>query len=101
TRRSQPFTGAVSAAYELLGKNFVQWQLDRIATASSAARLPTLEVAWQGFQAVGHRPEELFKALVQLQAMDMPPDQAFPVICATLASAAADVELHAIEEFGE
>ena len=28
-------------------------------------------------------------------------DQAFPIICATLASAAADVELRAIEEFGE
>lgn len=101
TRRSQPFTGAVSAAYALLGKDFVQWQLERIAAAPGATRLPTLEVAWQGFQAVGHRPEELFKALVQLQGMDMPPDQAFPVICATLASAAADVELHAIEEFGE
>ncbi|BDT66700.1 hypothetical protein os1_08640 [Comamonadaceae bacterium OS-1] len=28
-------------------------------------------------------------------------EQAFPVICSTLASAAADIELQAIEEFGE
>jgi hypothetical protein len=33
TRRSQPLTEAVSAAYELLGKDFVQGQLDPVATA--------------------------------------------------------------------
>jgi hypothetical protein len=101
TRRSQPFTGAVSTAYEVLGMDFVRWQLDRIASASASTRLPDVEIAWQGFKAMGNRPEELFKALVQLQSMSLPPDEAFPVICATLASAAADVELHAIEEFGD
>ena len=101
TRRSQPFTGALSAAYDLLGEDFVQWQLARIAATSPAATLPSQAAAWQGFQAVGHRPEELFKALVQLQSTEAEPDQAFPIICATLASAAADVELHAIDEFGD
>jgi hypothetical protein len=43
----------------------------------------------------------MLKALVQLQSAQAPADQAFPIICATLASAAADVELRAIEEFGE
>ena len=101
TRRTQPFTGAVSTAYEVLGRDFVRWQLDRIARASAGTRLPDIEVAWEGFRAMGHRPEELFKALVQLQSTSLPPDAAFPVICATLASAAADVELHAIEAFGD
>lgn len=100
TRRSQPFTGAVATNYDLLGRDFVQWQLGRIA-ATDGVVLPGEEVAWQGFQTMGHRPEELLKALVLLQSTNPPADQAFPIICATLASAAADVELQAIEDFGE
>lgn len=99
-RRSQPFTGAVAAPYEVLGKDFVQWQLERVA-ASGKVVLPSLEVAWQGFQQTGHRPEELLKALVQLQSTPAPSDQAFPIICATLAAAAADVELRAVDDMGE
>ena len=99
TRRSQPFTGAVTTSYEVLGEDFVQWQLARIA-ASHAVTLPSLDVAWAGFQVMGNRPEELLKALVQLQSVQAPPDQAFAIICATLATAAAEVELRAIEDFG-
>jgi hypothetical protein len=99
TRRAQPFSGALTTAYEVLGQDFVQWQLDRIASTPGVV-LPGLVVAWAGFQAMGHRPEELLKALVQLQSTAVPPDQAFPIICDTLASVSADVELRAIEEFG-
>lgn len=50
---------------------------------------------------MGSRPEELLKALRQLQQVrGTPPDAAFPIICQTLASAAADAELRAIEDFG-
>lgn len=100
TRRSQPFTGALATSYEVLGVDFVQWQLALFAKSPSLV-LPSVEVTWQGFQAMGHRPEELLKALAQLQLTTLPADQAFPLICATLASAAADVELQAIAEFGE
>ena len=100
TRHSQPFTGALTTAYEPLGQDFVQWQLQRIASAPGVV-LPSAAMAWAGFEALGHRPEEMLKALVQLQSAQAPADQAFPIICATLASAAADVELRAIEEFGE
>lgn len=100
TRRAQPFTGALTTAYQVLGEDFVQWQLDAIA-ATPGVVLPSVAVAWEGFQLMGHRPEELLKALVQLQTAAAPADQAFPIICATLASVAADVELRAIEEFGE
>ncbi len=104
TRRAQPFTGALTTAYQVLGEDFVQWQLDAIS-ATPGVVLPSVAVAWAGFQLMGHRPEELLKALVQLQtasaSASTPADQAFPIICATLASVAADVELRAIEEFGE
>ena len=100
TRRSQAFAGALTTSYDVLGQDFVQWQLDRV-TNTPGAILPSLAVAWAGFQAVGHRPEELLKALVQLQTAQAPADQAFPIICATLASVAADFELRAIEDFGE
>lgn len=100
TRRTQPFTGALTTAYEVLDQNFVQWQLD-VITGTPGVVLPSLAVAWAGFQTMGHRPEELLKALVQLQTAAAPADQAFPIICATLASVAADVELRAIEDFGE
>ncbi|MBK6850337.1 MAG: hypothetical protein IPG93_01675 [Burkholderiales bacterium] len=99
-RRSQPFSGAVAEAYEVLGRDFVQWQLGRIA-ASPGVILPSLDAACQGFELMGNRPEELLKALVQLQANHAaPPDQTFPIICATLATAAADVELHALNDLG-
>lgn len=102
TRRSQPFTGAVAAPFDLLGRDFVHWQLERAASAPGVI-LPSLDVAWEGFQVMGNRPEELLKALVQLQSTTIPPDQAFPIVCATLAAAAAaaDVDLRAVEEFGE
>ncbi|MEY2687221.1 MAG: hypothetical protein RL375_1419 [Pseudomonadota bacterium] len=99
-RRSQPFNGAVAASYDVLGRDFVQWQLERIA-ASPGVILPSLDAACQGFELMGNRPEELLKALVQLQANHAaPPDQAFPIICATLATAAADVELRTLDDLG-
>lgn len=99
TRHSQPFTGALTTAYEPLGRDFVEWQLARIAGTAGAV-LPPADAAWAGFQALGHRPEELLRALVQLQSAPAPVDTAFAIVCATLASAAADVELRAIEDLG-
>jgi hypothetical protein len=99
TRRSQPFTGALAASFDLLGEDFVRWLFDRIA-ATKGVVLPSLEVGLAGFQTMGNRPEELLKALVQLQSTQVQADQAFPIICSTLAAAAADVELRTIDEFG-
>ena len=99
TRRSQPFAGAVSAEYEPLAVDFVRWkheqlqQLDRI-------KLPSLDVMYQGFLAIGQRPEELQNALVLLQSRPEAPDMAFPIICTTLAAAAAEVEIATIESMG-
>lgn len=98
-RRSQPFAGAVSTGYEPLGPSFVSWkrgQLEKI----KGIKLPSHEVMVQGFLAVGQRPEELQSALVQLQSRPEEPDLAFPIICSTLASAAAEVEIATIEGLG-
>lgn len=77
TRRSQPFTGALAASFDLLGKDFVQWQFSRIA-ATKGVILPSLEVGWEGFQTMGNRPEELLKALVQLQSTHIAPTTPSP-----------------------
>lgn len=99
TRRSQPFAGAVSAPYEPLGEDFVAWKHAQLQ-ALAGVKLPSPEVLWQGFVAVGQRPEEFQHALLQLQSRAEAPDVAFPIICATLASAAADVELAPLANLG-
>lgn len=101
SRRNQPFAGALSASYQVLGKDFVRWQLARIG-AQPGLILPSLDAAWEGFQTLGHRPEELLKALRQLQqASGTDADTAWRIICATLAGAAADADLKAFDDLGE
>lgn len=101
SRRAQPFAGALSASYQVLGRDFVQWQLDRLASAPGLT-LPSLDAAWEGFQTLGHRPEELLKALRQLQQVGgTDPDTAWHIVCATLAGAAADADLKAFDDLGE
>lgn len=99
TRRSQPFAGAVSTGYEPLGSDFVSWKRSQLEQIESI-KLPTQEVMTEGFLAVGQRPEELQSALVLLQSRPEAPDVAFPIICSTLASAAAEVEIATIEALG-
>jgi len=101
TRRAQPFSGALSASYQVLGRDFVQWQLERIGVQPGLT-LPSLDAAWEGFQTLGHRPEELLKALRQLQQVaGTDADTAWHIICATLANAAADAELKAFDDLGD
>ncbi|WP_414447340.1 ATP-binding protein [Burkholderia sp. 22PA0099] len=103
TRRSQPFMGAQASIYAPLDEAFVAWKLAAIRALPGAA-IPSSEVAADGFRLLGCRPEELTKALVQLQDVvrqrGLSADQAFPVICDTLAQAMADVEMRAVEDFG-
>jgi len=99
TRRSQPFAGAVSTGYEPLGADFVEWKREQLQQLTGI-KLPSQEVMYQGFRGVGQRPEELQIALVLLQSLHEDADVAFPIICSTLASAAAEVEMAAIEALG-
>jgi len=57
---------------------------------------------FNGFQTLGNRPEELFKALrqvVQLQ-QGKNPDEFFPIIAQTVKSSLADVEINKLELLG-
>lgn len=99
TRRSQPFAGAVSTSYQPLGDEFIQWKKEQLEKAAGV-KLPSQDVMLQGFIAMGQRPEELQNALIQLQYRSEDPDVAFPIICATLASAAAELEIATVESLG-
>lgn len=99
TRRSQPFAGAVSAEYEPLSADFVRWKHEQLQQLDGI-KLPSQDVMYQGFLSIGQRPEELQNALVLLQSRPEAPDMAFPIICTTLAAAAAEVEIATIESMG-
>ena len=104
TRRSQAFAGAHTASFEPLGKDYVEWFLRRVEAAGLVA--PPREAAYSGFRSVGSRPEELAKAVRQFQdevaaGRGADADTAFATICATLATAAAELDIQAIEDAGE
>ncbi|WP_304823818.1 ATP-binding protein [Hydrogenophaga sp.] len=99
TRRSQPFAGAVSTGYEPLGSDFVSWKEAQLKQIKGI-KLPSHDVMYQGFLALGQRPEELQNALVLLQSRPEDANVAFPIICSSLASAAAEVEIATIETLG-
>jgi len=105
-RRNQAFAGATSVAYPVLGSDYVAHLLERLAREGDGDErwpLPSLEVATGAFATLGHRPEELIKALKLLRAQ-LPPgadtDEHFPVIAATLRTAAVDIELTKVELLG-
>jgi len=94
------FEGATSVDYPTLGEDYVDHMLQAIAHEGAKVR-PSLAVAFTAFDTLGRRPEELIRALRQLQQQE--PGQAdryLPVIAATLKGAAADVELRKIEDLG-
>ncbi|MEZ5658145.1 MAG: AAA family ATPase [Burkholderiaceae bacterium] len=101
-RRNQAFAGATTVAYPVLGADYVGHLLGRLK-AHGQARLPSEPVAMQAFVTLDHRPEDMLKALRQLE-QHLPagadPDEHLPVIAATLRSAAADIELTKIDQLG-
>ena len=104
TRRSQAFAGAHTASFEPLGKDYVEWFLKRVGDAGLA--VPSLQAAFAGFRDMGSRPEELAKAVRQLQdeiaaGRGVEADRAFATVCATLATAAAELDIQSIEDAGE
>lgn len=104
TRRSQAFAGAHTASFEPLGTDYVEWFLKRVEAAGLA--VPSAQAAFAGFRDMGSRPEELTKAVRQFQdevaaGRGAHADTAFATICATLATAAAELEIQAIEDAGE
>lgn len=104
TRRSQAFAGAHTASFEPLGKDYVEWFLNRVEAAG--LKVPSLHAAFAGFRDMGSRPEELTKAVRQFQdeieaGRGVDADTAFATICATLATAAAELDIQSIEDAGQ
>lgn len=100
-RRNQAFVGANSMAFPLLKADYVDHLLARLH-GEQISHLPTRDVAIAGFDTLGNRPEELIRAIRQLQHIPegSAPDAMFPVIAATLRSTAADIELAKVEQIG-
>lgn len=101
-RRTQAFNGATSMPYPVLDADYVEHLLARLAH-EGVGQLPSRDVALAAFRTLGNRPEEMIKALRQLQ-LHVPagsdPDIYLPVIAATLRSSAADIELAKVEQLG-
>ncbi|MDP4076979.1 AAA family ATPase [Acidovorax sp. A1169] len=94
------FAGATSVEYPTLDGDYVAYVLQGIAQ-EGAPVLPSLPVATAAFNLLGRRPEELIRALRQLQREDpTEADRLLPVIASTLKGAAADVELRKLEDLG-
>jgi hypothetical protein len=102
-RRNQAFAGATSLPYPVLDEAYVAQVLQRLGD-DAAMKLPSLPVAWQAFQTLGHRPEEFLRALAQLKQSSrdsgLAPDQLLPVVAATMRSSAADLDLQKVEQLG-
>jgi hypothetical protein len=104
TRRSQAFAGAHQASFELLGRDYVEWFLNRVEAAGLA--VPSVQASLAGFRDMGSRPEELVKAVRQFQdevaaGRGVDADTVFATICATLATAAAELDIQSIQDAGE
>lgn len=94
------FAGATSLDYPTLGEDYVGYVLKGISHEGAKA-LPNLPIAVDAFNTLGRRPEELTRALRQLQHEDpQEADRFLPVIAATLRGAAADVEMRKVEDLG-
>ncbi len=100
TKPTQAFSGATPVDYPTLGEDYVQYVLTGI-TDEGAKVVPSLPVASEAFVTLGRRPEEMSRALRQLQQHDpKEADHLFPVIAGTLKTAAADMELRKVEDLG-
>jgi hypothetical protein len=101
--RNQAFEGANSADYPLLGEDYVDHLLSRLR-ADGYTKLPSQKVAFDAFKTLGHRPEQMLRALSALNQRidDVSDADAFlPVIASLLRSVAADSEFSKIDEMGE
>jgi hypothetical protein len=101
-RRTQAFNGATSVPYPVLDADYVDFILDRLVR-DNVPHLPSRQAALEAFRTLGNRPEELLRALRQLN-INLPagadPDTTLAIIAATLRSSMADIELAKVEQLG-
>jgi hypothetical protein len=102
TQRTQAFAGAVSLSYPMLDASYVDYLLERMKE-DGIRNPPSAPVAFEAFRTLGHRPEEMLKALRLMASrgsLGEDPDRTLPIVAATLRATAADVELAKVEEMG-
>ncbi|MDM7950886.1 AAA family ATPase [Hydrogenophaga sp.] len=98
---NQAFNGAVTHEFPLLGREFVDHVLAQVQP-QLGDKTPSGEVTEAAFRAMGHRPEELMKALNVLRGLPVGTDANthLPTIAQALSAAAADIELQKVEALG-
>lgn len=96
---NQAFNGALSQDFPVLDEDFVAWLL---AESDLGARSPSLAAAFDSFQRLGRRPEELMKALLALQAMAVgqDPDADLRAITEAVRQSAAVQDLARLDQLG-
>jgi hypothetical protein len=102
TRRTQAFNGAHTIDFPVLDADYVDFLLARLAD-SKAKYVPSRVAALDAFGTLGFRPEEMLRALRQLQHADFAQenvDVTFDIIATTLRTASADLELGKVEQLG-
>lgn len=102
TRRTQAFNGATSIPYPVLEADYVDYLLGRLREAG-APHFPSRAAVIDAFKSLGQRPEELLRALRQLQIAKPTVeniDGTLAIVAMTLRSAAADIELSKVEQLG-
>lgn len=99
-KRNQAFAWATSIPYPLLGKDYVEFLLSRVADQLGEDKLPSIDVASLCFDLLGNRPEEMIKAIKQLIMQEGDPDVLLPIIASTIRSTTADNEILKMERLG-
>jgi len=102
SRRNQAFAGAASVPYPLLGKEYLAHLRARLV-ADGVEPLPSQTALEAAFERLGHRPEELLKALqllVRRHEANRDVDTVLEIVSSTLRAGMADIELHKIERLG-
>jgi hypothetical protein len=95
----QAFNGAMSENFPVLEADFVDWLLQG---SDLGERMPTSGAAFECFERLGRRPEEMMKALFALKQLPtfQNSDQDLRAITEGLRQSAASVDLARLDELG-
>lgn len=99
--RAQAFLGSQTLDFPVLGSEFVQFVLEQVHDELGQAR-PSLTAAAAAFERLGHRPEELFRALALLKSLppNQDPDTAIQATANALRAGIAERELARLFDLG-
>lgn len=101
-KRNQASAGAVAMDFPLLGRDYVDFVLQRLRL-EGAKKLPRAEAVMRAFDMLDRRPEELVKALrLTLAQVEQGADAAatLSAVAHTLRAEAANVEIMRAEQLG-